>query len=215
MPKTVLPAHQERSRKTLARLLQAAVETLNRDGLEGATIPRIAARAGLTPGAIYRRFPDKDALLREVCLRALESNYRHTSELLNPEKWNDKSLADICGYVIDTTLKGHAQHRGLLRALTLFTLQHPDASFVRRSEELEWKTFQLVSEMLLTRRDEIRHPDPDSAIRCAMLMIGVVAQGVMVLPKDPRHFSRLLPDAENQVQRELPRMVLQYLGIGK
>lgn len=215
MPKTVLPAHQERSRKTLVRLLQAAVETLNKDGLEGATMPRIAARAGLTPGAIYRRFPDKDALLREVCLRALESNYRHTSELLSPEKWKDKSLADIFVYVIDTTFKGHSQHRGLLRALTLFTLQHPDASFVRKSEELEWKTFKLVSEILLTRRDEIRHPDPDSAIRCAMLMIGVVAQGVMVLPKDSKHFSRLLPDVENQIQREMPRMVLQYLGIGK
>jgi len=212
MPENVLPARQERSRKTLARLLQAAVETLNKEGLEGATIPRIAARAGLTPGAIYRRFPDKDALLQEVCLRTLESNYRHTSELLKPEKWKDKSLAEICGYVIETTLKGHAQHRGLLRALTLFTLQHPDAAFVRKSEELEWKTFQLVNEMLLARRDEIRHPDPDSAIRFAMLMVGVAAQGVMILPRDSKHFSRLIPDVETKLRHELPEMVLQYLG---
>lgn len=213
MPKTVLPAHQERSRETLARLLRAAVETLDRDGLEGATIPRIAARAGLTPGAIYRRFPDKDALLREVCLRALESNFRSTSDLLSSEKWKDKPLAHILTYVIQTTLKGHSQHRGLLRALTLFTLQHPDAAFVRKSEELEWKTFELVSEILFHRRDEIRHPDPDSAIRCAMLMIGVVAQGVMVLPRDSKHFSRILPDTDNRLQRELPRMVLRYLGL--
>jgi AcrR family transcriptional regulator len=54
MPKTVLPARQERSRKTRARLLRAATEVLDQEGLDGATIPRIAARAGLTPGAIYR-----------------------------------------------------------------------------------------------------------------------------------------------------------------
>lgn len=213
MPKTVLPARQERSRKTLLRLLQAAVETLNRDGIEGATIPRIAARAGLTPGAIYRRFPDKDALLQEVCLRALESNYRHTRELLEPEKWKDKSAATICRYVIETTLKGHSQHRGLLRALTFFTLQHPDPAFLRKSEELEWKTFQLVNEMLQARRDEMQHPDPDIAIRFAMLLLGVAAQGVLILPRDSKHFARLVPDVEAQLQRELPQMILRYLGI--
>src|SRR6266536_2989870 len=116
MPKTVLPAHQDRSRKTLARLLKATAEVLNKEGLEGATVPRIAARAGLTPGTIYRRFPDKDALLREVCLRMLDQNYRNGKELLKPERWKDKPLAEMCRRVIEMTLQGHSVHRGLLRA---------------------------------------------------------------------------------------------------
>jgi AcrR family transcriptional regulator len=213
MPETVLPAHQERSRQTMARLLRAAVEVLDKEGLDGATIPRIAARAGLTPGAIYRRFPDKDALLQEVCLRALESNYRHSNALLQPEQWQDKSLGELLRYIIDVTLKGHAKHRGLLRALALLTLQHLDVTFVRKSEELEWKTFQAVSKLLLERRHEIHHSDPDSAVRFAMLTLGVMAQGVMILPKDSRHFSRILPNVEAQLQRELPEMILSYLGV--
>jgi AcrR family transcriptional regulator len=213
MPKTVLPAHQARSRKTLARLLQAAAEVLNKDGLERATIPRIAARAGVTPGTIYRRFPDKDALLREVCLRMLEENYRNSSTLLKPERWKDKPLADICRSVIEITLKGHSLHRGLLRAYTFFTLQHADLAFVRKCEDLEWKVFRAVSELLLTRRDEILHPDPDSAVPFSLLMVGVAAQGVLVLPSDSKHFSRLVPKVEVQLERELPKMVLRYLGI--
>jgi len=213
MPENILPSHQERSRKTLASLLRATVEVLDKDGLDKATIPRIAAQAGLTPGAIYRRFPDKDALLQEVCLRALESNWRHTTELLQPERWKAKSLGELVRYVIDATLKGHSTHRGLLRALALLTLQHPDRAFVRKCEDLERKTFQAVSELLLARRREIRHPDPDSAVRFAMLLVGVVAQGVMVLPQDPKEFSRLLPNVEGHLQRELPEMVLRYLGI--
>jgi AcrR family transcriptional regulator len=213
MPKTVLPAHQERSRQTLARLLKAAAEVLNKEGLEGATIPRIAARAGVTPGTIYRRFPDKDALLREVCLRLLEENYSQSKKLLTAERWKTMSLAEMSRLVIAMTLRGHHLHRGLLRALLFFTLQHPDAAFVRKSEELEWQTFRDVGELLLTRRSEIRHPDPESAVKFAMLMVGIAAQGIFILPHRPNDFDRFLPDVEAQLERELPRMFLRYLGI--
>jgi AcrR family transcriptional regulator len=37
----------------------------------GRSIPRIAQHAGLTPGAIYRRFHDKDALLEATILGML------------------------------------------------------------------------------------------------------------------------------------------------
>src|SRR3954468_17875943 len=60
-----------RSRESLRKLLKAAAEVLGQHGVEGATIPRIAAHAGLTPGAIYRRFTDKDALFEAVILATL------------------------------------------------------------------------------------------------------------------------------------------------
>ncbi len=215
MPRTVLPAHQARSRESLARLLKAAADVLNKDGLEGATIPRIAARAGLSPGTVYRRFPDKDALLREVCLRLFEENYRNTKTLLAAEQWKSMSLAEMSRSIIAITLKGHHFHRGLLRALLFFTLQHPDAAFVRKSEELEWKAFHEVGELLLTRRKEIHHPDPESAVKFGILMIGIAANGLLILPSDPKDFSRFLPNIESQLERELPRMFLRYLGVSE
>src|SRR5437868_3424328 len=54
--KTLAP-QQARSRESTRRLLKAAAEVLGQHGLEAATIPRIAEHAGLTPGAVYRRFP--------------------------------------------------------------------------------------------------------------------------------------------------------------
>lgn len=213
MAKTVLPAHQARSRESLLRLLKATGEILNENGLEAATIPRIAARAGLSPGTVYRRFPDKDALLREVCIRLFDENYRNTKTLLAAERWKNMSLEEMARSVIAITLKGHRTHRGLLRALFFFIQQHPDAAFVRKSDELEWKTFQDVAELLLTRRKEIRHPDPETAVRFAMLMVGIAAQGVLVLPPNPKDLSRLVPDVDAQLERELPRMFLRYLGV--
>ncbi|HEX4681826.1 MAG TPA: helix-turn-helix domain-containing protein, partial [Gemmatimonadaceae bacterium] len=65
MPKAkkTLQPQQERSRESERKLLKAAAEVLGQHGVEGATIPRIARHAGLTPGAVYRRFRDKDELL--------------------------------------------------------------------------------------------------------------------------------------------------------
>ncbi len=213
MARTVLPARQARSRLTIDRLVKAAIDVLDEAGLDGATIPRIAARAGLTPGAIYRRFRDKDALLREVCLRVLESNHRHSVELLRADAWQDKPLAEICRYVVERTLRGHAQHRGLLRAFTSFMLQHPDAAFISTCEEYQWKTFRAVSEVLLTRRREIGHADPESAVAFALLMVGTAAKGVLVLPRDARHLSSLVPHVDQVLRRELPEMVLRYLRV--
>jgi AcrR family transcriptional regulator len=213
MPKTTLPAHQARSRESLVRLLKAAAELLNKEGLEGATIPRIAARAGLSPGTVYRRFPDKDALLREVCLRLLEGNYQGTTKLLASEQWKNMSLVEMSRTVIAITLKGHHSHRGLLRAYLLFSLQHPDTAFIRRCEQLEWKTLHEVGELLLTHRSEIHHPAPESAVKVALLMVGIVASGIFILPQHPNDYDRFLPDVEAQLRHELPRMFLRYLGV--
>jgi AcrR family transcriptional regulator len=213
MPKTTLPAHQARSRESLARLLKAAAEVLNKDGLEGATIPRIAARASLSPGTVYRRFPDKDALLREVCLRLLEENYQGTKKLLASETWKKMSLVEMSRTVIAITLTGHHSHRGLLRAYLLFSLQHPDSAFIRKCEHLEWKTLQDVGELLLTRRSEIHHPDPESAVKLALLMVGIVASGIFILPQHVNDYDRFLPDIEVRLNHELPRMFLRYLGV--
>lgn len=214
MPKTVLPAHQARSRKSLERLLEAARQILEEDGLERATIPRIAARAGLSPGAVYRRFPDKDALLREVCIRLFESNYERTKEKLSPEHWEGVSLADMARRVIATTIHGQRKHRGLLRAMFLFILQHPNAAFVRQGREFQGRVLREVGDLLLTRRDEIRHPEPEAAVKFGMLMVGLLVQGVIVSASgDPKRVTQILGGGEEVLERELPRMLLRYLGV--
>ena len=213
MRKTVLPVHQARSRDSLNRLLKATVEVLDEHGIEGATIPRIAARANVSPGTVYRRFRDKDALLREVCLRMLEQNYRETKELFAAERWKGKRLAEVVRSVIALTLKGQRAHRGLMRAILFFTLQHPDAAFVRKSAELQPKVLADLAELLLTRRSEIRHPHPELAVKFAMLMVGIAVQGTIILPRNPAALGRFVPGLEDQIESELARMCLRFLGM--
>ena len=112
-----------------------------------------------------------------------------------------------------TTVRSHARHRGLLRALALFTLQHPSTAFVRKCEALQNQVIRSVTTLLLSRRREIRHPNPEFAVPFALVMVGVTTQGMQVLPRDPVRLSQLVPELEARLADELALVVLRYLGI--
>jgi len=57
--------------RTRERLLDAATETLNRAGIQGATTREIAWRAGVNEVTLFRHFKSKEQLLRAVLERGL------------------------------------------------------------------------------------------------------------------------------------------------
>jgi len=56
------------SQPTQTRIFLAARELFDQDGADGISMRRIADRVGITPMAIYRHYPDKDALLNALML---------------------------------------------------------------------------------------------------------------------------------------------------
>src|ERR1051325_11736278 len=93
MRRTTRAAHQQtRSKETAVRLLQAAEQVLEKRGLKGASVPEIARRAGVSPASIYRRFIDKDGLLREVFERFFERAIQTNAAALDPACWRKTSL---------------------------------------------------------------------------------------------------------------------------
>ncbi len=61
------------SSKTVEALILAASEEFAERGYEGTRIHNIVKRAGLTTGAVYRRFKNKNALLHEAIVSRAES----------------------------------------------------------------------------------------------------------------------------------------------
>src|SRR5580704_5869565 len=60
--------------KTRQRLFDAATETLNRCGIQGATTREIARRAGVHEVTLFRHFKSKEQLLRAILKRGLAAN---------------------------------------------------------------------------------------------------------------------------------------------
>src|SRR5258708_34025121 len=96
MANKTLEPQQARSRESTRKLLKAAAEVLGQHGLEGTTIPRIAQHAGLTPGTVYRRFPDKDALLEPVAIAILERQGQEGSRAHKPHMVRTMPSAALC-----------------------------------------------------------------------------------------------------------------------
>ena len=65
-----------------ARVLDAALEVLTERTYGGAAVPRVAERAGIGVGTIYRSFPGKEALANAVFRRAKQDLLDHLRSAL-------------------------------------------------------------------------------------------------------------------------------------
>ncbi len=74
-------AHQARSRESLQRLLDAALDLLDEFSWEKISITTIARRVGMSVGGFYARFKSKDALLLVLHERYEEKSERALREI--------------------------------------------------------------------------------------------------------------------------------------
>src|SRR5271166_2946714 len=63
---------QIRSQRTVQRVLDASSALLGQMPLEEVTTSRIATEAGLSIGALYRFFPDKQTIIDAIAVRHVE-----------------------------------------------------------------------------------------------------------------------------------------------
>src|SRR3954470_3552957 len=102
-------ARRRAAEATRDRLLQAAVELCAERGYSGVRVRHIAARAGVTTGAIYAHYNDVASLLADAAGRAVDHALQAVAEVLPGE------LATVLRtYVAETTEHGLPQEQSLL-----------------------------------------------------------------------------------------------------
>ena len=57
---------EERTRRSRAKLLEAALELFSRRGYRGTSVRDIADEAGVSTGNLYHQFPDKETIFRTL-----------------------------------------------------------------------------------------------------------------------------------------------------
>jgi AcrR family transcriptional regulator len=96
---------QQRSTETYERILAATAETLADIGFERLSTNIVCERAGLTPPALYRYFPNKYALLYELGRRLMQRQNELIPRWITAEALSG-STADLeralAGLLIDT-----------------------------------------------------------------------------------------------------------------
>lgn len=169
---------QRRSRETLDRVLEAATELLQDVGYDEMKIADVAERASVGTASIYARVGSKYGLLLAVQARMVDQLDLEAAEMLEPLRQFDGEFNVLIGRavaVVGTLFRRHGQllRVFMVRADTDETItQYGSNSTVRLSD--------LFAEVLLTRRSEICHREPDTAVDVSFrLVYDTLARWVM------------------------------------
>ena len=205
---TVAGPKQARSERTLQRLLDAAQLLIEEKGHAAVSIPEIARRAHSSVGGFYARFRDKNELLRALEERHFIELWQRLEALADARRWENVPTAQIVEAAVDELVTVTRERRRLIAAFLVSAIQDPviregGLRFRRRVEER-------IRALLLPRRAEMHHPDPALAIDVAIqTAFAVMNQHILIgsAASDGR------PISDDDLRRELTRMVLRYVGI--
>ncbi len=165
---------QTRSKRTQTTLLDAAEGLFAEKGLDETSVTDIAARAEASVGALYHHFNNKHALYHAVIERIREEMRATNAAALCPTRWEGAGIEEILrGYLTFTILE--VGPSPILRLL-----ESPD---LRRTPELMARILEVkaefnqgLAELLLERRDEIGHPDPEVAVDFVVDLVAALSK---------------------------------------
>lgn len=99
---------QERSRQTVSRILDTAAEIADEVGVEAVTTRAVADRAGVSYPALYRFFPDREAILEALLERLTEDLDARC--IAAEQTWEITSVEQLLNNEIDLHIAYYTQH---------------------------------------------------------------------------------------------------------
>ena len=166
-------AKQDRSRKTVEALLEAAARVLQQRGYASATTNRIAEAAGVSVGTLYEYFADKEALFDTLIERQIEAIVAAIAGAgLDPKE----PLAVVLQRLLLLGMRAMRRGPDFVRALE----QVPGAAFRRRLAVAREQVVGFVRQLLEAHRGELRVGDLD----LAAFMVVSTAEGIAANASD-------------------------------
>jgi AcrR family transcriptional regulator len=200
----VRPVRQERSRKALTSLLDAAERLVSERGFDDASVQEIVAASGTSVGSFYRRFKDKHGLLQAIHARFSEEAQATADAALDPVRWAATSAGEMVTAIARFLVEICRERRGLFRAFLVAGASDP----VVRAREAELTAYltERLTRCFESHREELRHPNLALAARTTLLMlVGVLSHATILGPAE-------LDIDDPSTAEELARAACRYVG---
>ena len=206
--RSVARPKQARSEETLYRILDAAERLIEEKGISDASVPEIVRRAGSSVGGFYARFRDKNELLRAIEERFFNELDLRVQDLADPGRWSGLPITAILRACVRELVGTFRERHALIGAFLARAARDPE--FMADGLRFRRQVSQRILALLMTRIDEISHPDPEVGIDlCVQFAFGLMNQAVIF--GEIRAGSRRLTDRD--LETELERAFLAYLGV--
>jgi AcrR family transcriptional regulator len=193
------PPKQPRSRRTLERIVKAALDILQEEGPAGVTVQAVVGRARSSVGSFYARFGGKDDLLAYLGSRVWDEALERWNEAVAARSWGQMELDELVGGAVALLFDVRRPRVQQLRALDRMTggTGAHEAFLAHLLRDLE--------RLLLERRTEIVHRRPELAVRLGLrAVLGVVDAGSDTMEADE-------PESREILVEECRALLLAYL----
>ena len=201
---------QDRSALTRAQLLDATEAILDKDGIDGLTITKVAKEAGCSVGSLYHHFQDKQTIVYAVLDRLSHEVLLTAEEGLKLSRWEGVSLMGVLEGYMRYSLKRAKRLPGVSQAQRVLALLDP--AIEARMTESYAQVRSMILQLLKPRLGEINHPNPTLAIKVVLSTLRAAlnqrSQSYVpgARPADPKQ-------SDESFIQEMLRMSAAYLGI--
>ena len=153
----VRPPKQERSQRTLELFLDTVEALHEEQAVETVSVKDIAARADLSVGGFYSRFPNREAVLRAVHARFAVEAKATIDVALAPARWAAVPMIECVPKLVGFLADDYKRRPGLRRAF--LALNGTDAEVRARSQEVSGYVAGRFHGFLASKAHEIEHDD--------------------------------------------------------
>jgi AcrR family transcriptional regulator len=179
---------QERGRRRIDRILDAADQVFAKEGYEAATTNAIARRARTSIGSLYQFFPNKEAILHALAARYV-AGLRAVHDAMLGGDAVGVPLPELYDRIIGSLADFHAAHPGFQ---PLFHGSAMSGHLAAACDELAQECVSRVDAVMAAREPGL---DPARRRLCALINVHVIKALLPVAQaSDPATRARLLAE---------------------
>ena len=159
---------QTRSQETFNSILTAAADLFETKGYEATTTHQIAKAAGVSVGALYRYFADKEAIIKELYQREITDLRRLVLSEFSITDLMGQDVIKLVRKTVALAFKVYSKRPGLRRVLGEQSRKIADLRQLRTAQEQEMH--QAVRQILAVV-PAVQLPDPEVGAYLVMLFL--------------------------------------------
>lgn len=194
----VTPPLQERSARTLEKIVEATESLLRKKSFEQVTIREIVAKAGCPISSFYARFKSKDDLLPHLYERYDTRVGPNMADIVSKLDAKKLSLEKVVELGIDLMIESYSRERWLMREVALYARRHPEAigDDIRRERT---GMHANAAKLFAAFASEVPHKDPVRAGEVGIFIVASTAREAILFEGAPHaSATRLSPEALRQ-----------------
>jgi AcrR family transcriptional regulator len=178
------------------------LELLEAEGPDGVTVQAVVAKARSSVGSFYARFRGKDDLLEYLSERVWDDALTRWTEAVEAQAWSDMGMAEIIEGSVGLLFDVRRSRIDHLRQLDRMAGGGDAYDRFRRM------LLQSLEALLLERQGEMRHPEPQLAVRLGLSAV----LGVLDADLDASKPAGARPVERDRLVSECTDLILAYLA---